>query len=269
MDVELMEQHHSAPERNPEETIALLTEQLAERDRALLMAAERLQKFESRHEKDTQLIKELTEAATRDPLTGLYNRRGARDQINHVLEKHRGSVEPSKERRAKKRDIAVLALDIDNFKLVNDTYGHAAGDTVLVEVAQRLQACFRRPDDLVARTGGEEITVILPGADAQDAYNLLFRRFGNEKHTFRSGESPSIGFLIDIRDKAGKSVTLEITLSGGIANFEEGSSLEETEAIADTALYRAKKTGKNRILISGPEDRAQSEDDREDNKETK
>ena len=165
-------------------------------------------------------------------------------------------------------------LDIDKFKMVNDTYGHAAGDVVLKTVAEKLKQGFRR-NDLVSREGGEEITCVLPGMNAQTAYNILFHKFGNKREDFKTSENPRIGFsvvLVDahgeklkkngnetIEDAQGNPVTLQITFSGGIVDFKVGSSLQEVRIAADGLLLTAKETGRNRILMPGLVNTAEGE----------
>ncbi len=234
------------------ERIVRLTEQLDETRRELETERTRRQTLEQQHREDLRRIAELERVAIVDPLTGLLNRRGANAGVGLILDERRAILE-SPERRKKNSDITVLVLDIDHFKLVNDTYGHDAGDAVLKAVAERLQQGFRK-GDLVIRKGGEEITCILPGVDARTAYHLLFKKFGNADREFAPGDHPQINFLLDIEDTQGNMVPLQVTFSGGIMNFEQGSSLEETEKIADTLLYKAKEQGRNRILMPEPAD---------------
>ncbi|MBI4225275.1 MAG: GGDEF domain-containing protein [Candidatus Sungbacteria bacterium] len=233
-----------AAELSAEEKIAMLTEQLAETRRALAGEKIKLQELQQKYEA-------MEKVAMRDPLTGLWNRRGGMIEIGHILGERRSGIE--EERRQKKRDMAVLALDIDHFGAFNNMYGHDAGDAVLQEVAQRLEGSLRK-DDRVIRMGGEEITVVLVGVDDEGAYNFLFKKFGNDKREFQSGDHPLIVFPVEVKDKDGKEITVQVTFSGGIANWKEGASFEETQKIADELLYKAKEGGRNRILKAEPED---------------
>ena len=265
-----------APELSAEEKIARLTEQLAEKDRALEVTAKRLEELERQHEADLQRITELEKVAVFDTLTGLLSRYGAALQLEDILAKRTENMEVSERRKKdeKKYEIAYLMLDIDKFKMVNDTYGHAAGDVVLKTVAEKLKQGFRR-NDLVSREGGEEITCVLPGMNAQTAYNILFHKFGNKREDFKTSENPRIGFsvvLVDahgeklkkngnetIEDAQGNPVTLQITFSGGIVDFKVGSSLQEVRTAADGLLLTAKETGRNRILMPGLVNTAEGE----------
>ncbi|HEV2856164.1 MAG TPA: sensor domain-containing diguanylate cyclase [Thermoanaerobaculia bacterium] len=107
---------------------------------------------------------EILRQAHQDPLTGLANRRLVEKQALQLLSAARRSGKP----------VAVLALDLDGFKPVNDTYGHAAGDQILKAVAARLLAACRK-DDLVARVGGDEFVVLLPGTGAEAAKEIMER----------------------------------------------------------------------------------------------
>lgn len=107
---------------------------------------------------------EILRQAHQDPLTGLANRRLVEKQALQLLSAARRSGKPA----------AVLALDLDGFKPVNDTYGHAAGDQILKEVATRLLAACRK-DDLVARIGGDEFVVLLPGTNAEAVKEIMDR----------------------------------------------------------------------------------------------
>ena len=159
-----------------------------------------------------------------DQLTGLYNRRYMLNQMALWLK--RASVD--------KTPVSVMAMDIDHFKQVNDRHGHEAGDRVLQEFAQRLQANVR-PKDIVCRPGGEEFLVILPNTEG-DAACLAAERVRKAV-----AADP---FMVD--EKGGLS--LKITVSAGVATYQGG---EETAADllkrADSALYQAKTSGRNRV----------------------
>jgi len=161
-------------------------------------------------------LRNLRDLADTDPLTSLRNRRS----FMEAAEFAEGSV--------------VLAVDIDRFKRVNDKYGHAAGDEVLTQVADRIASCVRS-DDLAARFGGEEFVVLLRKIGTRGAENLAERIRESIQSTVR---------LMD-----GKPVTVSL----GVAAWREGQSLDEVLAAADRELYRAKSSGRNRVCVAGQE----------------
>ncbi len=163
---------------------------------------------------------ELELAAQTDSLTGLYNHRHfherLRAELNRAIRKH--------------DSCALMVMDIDDFKKVNDVFGHAAGDAVLVAIADLLRETVR-VSDVACRIGGEEFAVILPSCDAGDALGLATR--------LRT-ELESMDF-----DPAGK-----ITLSIGVAQGpDHAANPRELVACADAAMLMAKSNGKNRTLI--------------------
>ncbi len=125
-------------------------------------------------------------------------------------------------------------VDIDHFKSVNDTHGHAAGDAVLARVGQLLHESFYETD-VVGRYGGEEFIVLLPRAEAAG----VMRKADALRHRFEIETIPS-GFE-----------SLRITVSVGLAHYpHNGRTAEELIASADRALYRAKETGRNRVVAA-------------------
>ncbi|WP_332715317.1 PleD family two-component system response regulator [Pelagibacterium mangrovi] len=158
-----------------------------------------------------------------DELTGLYNRRYFDRHLAMVL----GKAEEQD------RDMALMLLDIDYFKPVNDTYGHDVGDTVLKEFANRLQRNIRGVD-LACRFGGEEFVVVMPDTDMGQAQGVAER--------VRSA-------VCDEGFNVGLDKPLKITVSVGLAlNERENDTPESVTKRADVALYRAKRTGRNRVV---------------------
>ena len=162
------------------------------------------------------------ELAITDSLTGLYNRRYMESHLGAMVEDSLTNDKP----------VSLLIFDIDFFKSVNDTYGHAAGDAVLKEFSQRIAQNVRGVD-LACRMGGEEFVVVMPDTD------LTYARMVAERLRTRVGETP---FKID----GGKD--LNVTVSIGIAVVEgAGDTAEKLIERADAALYRAKREGRNRV----------------------
>jgi diguanylate cyclase (GGDEF)-like protein len=156
-----------------------------------------------------------------DELTGLSNRRGFDDALTRELER-------SKRFGSK---LALVMLDLDDFKKVNDTYGHQQGDIVLREVARVLREQSREIDD-PGRYGGEELAVVLPGTDLEGAYNLAER----VRVQIEALRIPRVGGEGEIR----------VTASFGVAALPEAGDDESALiAAADAALYEAKRGGKN------------------------
>jgi len=159
--------------------------------------------------------------AVRDQLTGLLNRRGFSEYGDKAFSaaQRNGTA------------LSVIMTDIDRFKHINDKYGHAAGDTALVHFA-KLFASDRRIEDVVARVGGEEFALLLPGTDLRDAMALA------DQLCNRIGSTP-----MDLT-----SVGLPMTSSFGVAAIsEKDTTLDDMVRRADRALYRSKRAGRNQV----------------------
>ncbi len=167
--------------------------------------------------------RQLTEITVRDPLTGVHNRRYVTERLDEEF---------SRARRYNS-NLAVAVLDLDHFKRVNDTYGHSAGDEVLIGMAFTVQYKLRSTDQF-GRIGGEEFCIVIPEADSQGTVMLLER--------IRQ-EIEGLEFNFE-----GQQV--KVTCSVGIAFLDEEiiSSLQMMEC-ADKALYHAKENGRNRLTV--------------------
>jgi diguanylate cyclase (GGDEF)-like protein len=165
--------------------------------------------------------------AVTDELTGLFNHRRFQEGLSQEIERSRRFG----------HGLGLVMLDIDNFKNVNDTYGHQVGDRVLAEVARVLRQ-FSREIDEPARYGGEELAVVLPGTDLEGAFNLAERvRAGIE----------ALAFPLE------NGRTLHVTASFGAASMPESADDQQgLIAAADAALYVAKRSGKNKTERAEP-----------------
>jgi len=171
--------------------------------------------------------------ATQDPLTSLWNRGMIMELLGRELARAKRERSP----------LSVLMLDLDLFKIVNDTYGHMAGDLVLREAAQRLRASVRAYD-AVGRYGGEEFLIVSPGCPAAGAVTLA------ERIRKAVGEKPmnTSEALISITISAGAAtaeyVDKRVASSKNVGEYTEAENLVRA---ADDALYRAKRWGRNRV----------------------
>lgn len=169
------------------------------------------------------LLDRLANQALHDPLTGLANRTRLHERLSQAVAASAGGRQP----------LLVFSIDIDGFKPVNDSYGHAAGDRLLAELGRRLQACIRT-GDTAARTGGDEFTLLLPGSGTDIAAPMARRVMD--------------AIAAPVHDSG---TVLKVTASIGIAI---GSGLEDPEELlerADKAMYSAKHAGRERYVIYG------------------
>ena len=171
-------------------------------------------------------VQNSIEMAITDPLTGLHNRR--------YMESHLATLAEQASLRAK--PLALMLLDIDYFKSINDTYGHDAGDDVLREFAMRIRKSIRGID-LACRYGGEEFVVVMPETDLHVAGMVaerLRRSIAGESFTIEKGAR-----------------RIDVTISIGISTLEtKGEAIGDVLKRADQALYRAKNDGRNRVVAA-------------------
>lgn len=170
------------------------------------------------------------QAAVTDPLTGLFNRRYALPHLEKMVDR-------SKETD---RQIAVMVLDIDHFKLINDTYGHAAGDEILQQVADRLRANVRAVD-LLARIGGEEFLVAMPDSDTDHA------RKAAQRFCRLISDTP---FFLGHGEAINVTMSIGVSLSGPDPNPVIPEGTDHLVRAADLALYAAKGSGRNTVSLS-------------------
>lgn len=174
-----------------------------------------------------QRREQLVTLAERDALTGLYNRRRFEDELARFFKDDAGAGQHG----------AVLLFDLDEFKYVNDTFGHLAGDAMLVRVAGEAGALVR-DGDILCRLGGDEFAVFMPHATPAGVQALAERIVRAVAHT-----------TLEIEGKA-----VRLTTSLGVANYpEHGQGAEELVSHADMAMYQAKRLGKNRWSIYRPD----------------
>lgn len=171
---------------------------------------------------------QLERMARVDYLTGIYNRRAIDDLATRAISAARRHGIP----------LAIMIVDVDHFKLVNDRHGHECGDNVLVEVVRRMREILRN-EDLIGRQGGEEFVVVMPDIDlasAKGAAERLRRGFSDTPMAIHDGDQP---------------IELPLTISIGVAALEASDQqFSHLLRRADRAMYAAKTGGRNRVMIA-------------------
>ena len=173
-----------------------------------------------------RLREKLRDQSARDPLTGLFNRRYLEETLDREL------------RRANREEYALglILADLDHFKALNDAFGHMAGDETLRGVARYLESAVRG-DDIACRYGGEEFVIVLPRASVEDAH----RRADALREGIKNG-TPNLS----------RPLYPTTTMSIGVAAYpEHGASASELILAADSAMYRAKALGRDRVIVAG------------------
>lgn len=192
---------------------------------------ERTVRYASEH---ARRLEELRDLATRDELTGLYNRREMYRLLNEEVSRYLRYKHP----------LSMIVIDIDNFKFINDTFGHIAGDKVLRSIAQLLAEEMRSPDS-IARYGGDEMVIILPESSESGALLVAERMQRTvEAHDFVTA-LPSV-------QRSEQLAKLSLTISLGVACTSDTIyTAESLFSAADQALYRTKRRGRNRTESFG------------------
>lgn len=180
-------------------------------------------------EEETKRLKEL---AYKDELTELYNRHGFKEESTKFINEVIGYLRnPARRKDFLVRNFSLVIFDIDNFKKINDTYGHQAGDVILKLVSKIIKERVR-DIDMVARWGGEEIIIGLVGSEEVNAYQIAddIRKKIEEAKVDWNGK------------------TIKFTVSGGVASLLGAEDFDTLFHNADEALYEAKQAGKNKIV---------------------
>lgn len=170
-------------------------------------------------------LKNAREESLKDGLTGISNRKAFDRYLQKLVDK--GGKSSS--------DFSMLLLDIDDFKKVNDTYGHQIGDRVILAVVNKCRQSIRN-EDFMARYGGEEFVIILPGASHRNAVkkaNHICKTIGSTRYS-----------LEDVNP----GETLAVTVSLGVSRYRKSDTVASVTVRADKALYRAKNSGKNCVI---------------------
>jgi diguanylate cyclase (GGDEF)-like protein len=176
-----------------------------------------------REKQQVEALESLSKQATRDPLTGLFNRRYLDEILRNEIARARQNSST----------VGVIMADLDHFKYVNDLYGHKAGDLMLQALGELFKKCVRAAD-FVCRYGGEEFVVVMPGASAS-----IVSRCAED---IRS-KCQVLGVIY-------KNQEVRTTISLGVAAYpQHGSNGDEVLVHADQALYRAKQKGRNRVVV--------------------
>jgi diguanylate cyclase (GGDEF)-like protein len=190
----------------------------------LILRINRVIKERSLLDERDKMIKELKKLTIEDPLTGLYNSRHFFDQLDKEIKRSDRYLHP----------ISLMFIDIDNFKGINDTYGHLIGDEILALIAKRIKACLRS-NDAAYRFAGDEFTIILPEttySEAKFVADRILAKFAHESLVINEKEIS------------------EITLSIGIAEYQMNEGNQQFVHRADVTMYEAKQRGGNSVIIS-------------------
>lgn len=211
--------------KNADELKQVITQALAETKGLANVSQSLKTELDSANQEMDQLRAELLkvrESAATDALTGLLNRGAFDKALNHLIEQETSS------------NACLTMLDLDHFKNVNDTHGHLIGDNVL-KITAKLLKKYAEPQHYVARYGGEELAIIMPETSIEKASEIAeqIRESLASSRLKKKNSSESIG---------------QITVSIGISNLKQNDTVEDIIMRADAALYKAKETGRNKVV---------------------
>ena len=194
-----------------------------------------MEQLESENMLLKERIKHLESQLGIDQLTGTSNRSVFENELEHFLKIIRGETEEHRAPAERLTEVSLIFVDLDHFKQINDTYGHPAGDEVLRRVSAFLMDSVRETD-IVARVGGEEFVVLMPGADESvaardaDTFRMKISQMEFEKHP-----------------------KLRVTASFGVSSSKSSQSAKDLYEKADKALYEAKRAGRNQVVVAEKE----------------
>jgi len=203
-----------------------LKEDITKRKEAELNLLTAKEQLEIQLKEITNLKNRLQHQALHDQLTGLFNRRYLTEFVGREFDRIKRLKQP----------LTILAIDLDHFKIVNDTYGHRAGDQVLITISELIARKIRKVD-VCCRSGGEEFIIVMPGANNE----IGFRRAEELRQQIRQ---TTVQFMDD---------QIRVTISVGVATYpDHGLNMDEVIAHADTALYASKNKGRDTVSIWEP-----------------
>jgi diguanylate cyclase (GGDEF)-like protein len=217
----------SFDKKDYETEIRLLKETIERLNRESLELRKENARLKEENEELKRKLEKIEEEIIHDNLTGLYTRKYFSERVENDIAK---LLEETGERREEGyKNLSILFCDIDDFKKINDTYGHSFGDQILKRVSEILQENIR-DTDIAARWGGEEIVIELLGADAKEA-------------TKKAHDLKEL-----VKEKIQEEFQIPLSLSIGISELKSGDNFDEKIKNADEAMYQAKKEGKDKVI---------------------
>ncbi|WP_292921067.1 GGDEF domain-containing protein [Nitrosomonas sp.] len=213
--------------RNADEIIRILDIVLSETrglkfSDEVFAAQEQVKQAERKIELLKGELEQLRGLVQTDQMTGAFNRRG----LDEIFKREAARADRNAQ------SLGVVLIDLDNFKKINDNFGHQYGDSVLINLVTVAKETLR-PSDIVARFGGEEFVILLPEVELEDALTIIQRLQNNLERNF--------SLQID-------NQSMPVTFSAGVALRSFGEHQNSVISRADKALYQAKRTGKNRAI---------------------